>query len=151
VPCDLSVPGLTAALRAAGLDPSLPSVWCAEGLCYYISAEANAALLSDAAALCPPGRGRLVATHIPRCNLDANKNADPAASALARLFTVCVDDVLASGSLPAAGWGRVEVSGDLAEAVRARYGAEVYYPYPVTYSGGEKLPSIEVVLQAERL
>ena len=103
---DLDLPAL---LAAAGLDGARPTLWVAEGLCYYLSAAANARLLRGAAACCTAARSSggggggkgggsasaaavFVATHIPRCNLDANR-ACPASSPLARLFTVCVDDV----------------------------------------------------------
>jgi hypothetical protein len=112
--------------------------------------DANARLLADAAAASPPG-SRLLATHIPRENLDANRACQPGVSALGGLFTVCIDDVQADGMLGRAGWGDVVVSGDIGEEVVSRFGVESYYPYSLEYSGGRKLGGIEVILQAVRL
>lgn len=150
VVCDLSEPGLQRRLEAAGFDASRPTLWVVEGVTYYITLDANARLLSESAAASPAG-SRLVATHIPRENLDANRACD-AASPLARLFTVCVEDVLASGMLAAGGWGDVAVSCDIAGVARQRCGgAECYYPYSLAYSGGQRLGCIEVILEATRL
>jgi O-methyltransferase involved in polyketide biosynthesis len=88
-------------LEAAGFDPRVPTVWVAEGLCYYLSLAANAALLTSAGAASALG-STWVATHIPRCNLDANRAA-PASSALAGLFRVCGEDVGGGGEYAAAG------------------------------------------------
>jgi hypothetical protein len=150
VVADLEQPGLAAALGAAGHDAGRPTVWVAEGLCYYLSLGANAALLADAGRRSAP-RSAWVATHIPACNLEANRAA-PASNGLARLFTVAGPDVAAAGAYAAGGWGGVEASGDIAELVAARCGgAHCYYPYPLTYSGGAPLPEIEHVVTAARL
>ncbi|GBF95554.1 hypothetical protein Rsub_08535 [Raphidocelis subcapitata] len=149
VVADLEEAGLAGSLAAAGFDASAPTVWVAEGVCYYLSLAANAALLRDAAA-CSPRGSRLIATHVPRCNLEANQTTK-IDSPIARLFTVCVEDVLSAGLPEAAGWRGVARSEDFGDMVAARCGgARAYYPYGLEYSGGRKLPAIECVVTAER-
>ncbi|MEU9794004.1 SAM-dependent methyltransferase [Streptomyces sparsogenes] len=55
VPADLLAPGLEGALREAGYDPGLPSVWLFEGLLYYFSEAEVHGLLERVAALTAPG------------------------------------------------------------------------------------------------
>jgi len=136
-------------LQAAGFDPKLPTVWVAEGLCYYLSLKANEQLLRATAAASPRG-SRLIATHIPAVNLAANKTC-PAASPLARLFTVSVDDVVPK-LFKKSGWGEASVSGDIGEVIAARCGgARCYYPYSLAYSRGKQLSGIENIVEAVRL
>lgn len=119
------------------------------GVLYYLTLEANAQLLGSCAAASPAG-SRLLATMIPAENLAANRAA-PASHALSGLFTVCVDDVVGSGALAAAGWADAAVSADLADVVRERYdGALLYYPYGADYANGARLASIEQVVEARR-
>jgi methyltransferase (TIGR00027 family) len=52
VPCDLSEPGqLRARLVAAGFEPERPTLFTAEGLAYYLSADAAAGLVREVGAL----------------------------------------------------------------------------------------------------
>jgi hypothetical protein len=44
-------------------------------VCYYLSLAANAALLRTAAE-CSPSGSRFIATHVPRCNLEANQTTE---------------------------------------------------------------------------
>jgi methyltransferase (TIGR00027 family) len=55
VAADLGGDGWVAALAAAGLDPSRPVVWCAEGLLMYITEDRVRSLLAAAAGSCAPG------------------------------------------------------------------------------------------------
>lgn len=55
--------GWSAALRAAGFDPTRPTAWLAEGLLHYLAPADNQRMLDDVSALSAPG-SRLVADHI---------------------------------------------------------------------------------------
>jgi O-methyltransferase involved in polyketide biosynthesis len=69
-------------LAAAGFGRTLPTVWVAEGLLYYLTPEQGAQLYADIAAAGRAGACVVLATHIPKCNLEANKTA-PANHSLA--------------------------------------------------------------------
>jgi O-methyltransferase involved in polyketide biosynthesis len=69
-------------LAAAGFSKTLPTVWVAEGLLYYLTPEQGAQLYADIAAAGKAGACVVLATHIPKCNLEANKTA-PANHSLA--------------------------------------------------------------------
>ncbi len=124
-------------------------MWVAEGLCYYLSLAANEDLLRCAAASTPRG-SRLIATHIPAVNLEANRTC-PETSPLARLFTVSIDDVQRAKLLQKTQWVDVAVTGDIAEVISERCsGAKCYYPYSLAYSDGKPLSGIECIVQATR-
>jgi methyltransferase (TIGR00027 family) len=72
----------TADLAAAGFSKTLPTVWVLEGLLYYLNPAQNAQLFADVAAASRPGAAVVIATHIPACNLEANKSC-PAGHTLA--------------------------------------------------------------------
>uniref|UniRef100_A0A383VJH4 S-adenosyl-L-methionine-dependent methyltransferase n=1 Tax=Tetradesmus obliquus TaxID=3088 RepID=A0A383VJH4_TETOB len=52
---DLQVPGWTAELLAAGLDPQAPTAWLAEGLLYYLDPSCVGGMLQEAASISAPG------------------------------------------------------------------------------------------------
>ena len=71
VAADLTSPGWTAALeRDAGFDRSVPTLWVAEGLLYYLDPPAVPAMLREAARASAPGSA-LVATVITDATLEA--------------------------------------------------------------------------------
>ncbi|GAB4822266.1 hypothetical protein N2152v2_009312 [Parachlorella kessleri] len=55
VACDLCSLGWTQSLQAAGFDPSLPTVWVAEGLLMYLTQQEVEALLDEVAGASAPG------------------------------------------------------------------------------------------------
>jgi methyltransferase (TIGR00027 family) len=69
-------------LAAAGFSQDLPTVWVLEGLLYYLTPEQGAQLFADVAAASRPGACVVLATHIPTCNLEANRSC-PAGHTLA--------------------------------------------------------------------
>jgi O-methyltransferase involved in polyketide biosynthesis len=69
-------------LTAAGFSRTLPTVWVAEGLLYYLTPQQGVQLFADIAVAGRPGACVVLATHIPKCNLEANKTA-PANHSLA--------------------------------------------------------------------
>lgn len=62
---DLAHSGWTKQLIAAGFDPSLPSVWVAEGLVMYLSDEAVTTLLRELHSVSAPGSRLLVMVRAP--------------------------------------------------------------------------------------
>lgn len=64
-----------AALRQAGLDPTQPTAWSAEGLLPFLPPEAQDALLDNIAALSAPG-SRLATENLPDAGSSVPKMAD---------------------------------------------------------------------------
>jgi hypothetical protein len=56
--------------------------------------------------------------------------------------------VVASGLLQRLGWEDIRVSPDIGEVVSAHCGAECYYPYGLSYSGGQALKRVEHIVEA---
>ncbi|WIA12651.1 hypothetical protein OEZ85_006301 [Tetradesmus obliquus] len=82
-------------LAAAGFNQTLPTVWVLEGLLYYLTPEQGAVLFADIAAAGSPGKCVVLASHIPACNLEANRSC-PAGHSLAGLFKSWVGDLVGS-------------------------------------------------------
>jgi len=62
-----------AALRAAGLDPSVPTAWCAEGLLIYLPGEAQDKLFDQITELSAPG-STVATEYVPGIrDLDPNR------------------------------------------------------------------------------
>ena len=80
-----------AALTAAGLDPSVPTAWLAEGLLPYLPAEAETLLFERIQSLSAPG-SRVAVEHFGDV---ANRFADhPHLSSMGRAFGVDITDLV---------------------------------------------------------
>ncbi len=89
VACDLSSPSWPAALRAAGHEPSVPTVWLLEGLLYYLPPAAVDTLLRAAAGASAPGSA-LVSSCVNTPALVRARTSSK--SAAMRSFQSAVDD-----------------------------------------------------------
>jgi methyltransferase (TIGR00027 family) len=115
----------SAALLAAGFDPSVPTAWLAEGLLIYLPDQVKASLVATVEELSAPG-SRAAIEHITSPRGDAPANAAFREAARRTDFDIDVDTVWSAGRdydpvewLRASGWS-VRVSP--IKALAERYG-----------------------------
>jgi O-methyltransferase involved in polyketide biosynthesis len=135
VAADLSKVSLSSCLGASGFNPSIPTVWLAEALLYYLTLDQACVLLADMRALSAP-YSKLVATCIDRELHIADHERMDKRHYFHAMWHFSIDDLLCDGhrSLQKSGWTVDMQPRTTAELAQERYARPTYVP---VYGGAE--------------
>lgn len=128
---DLQTKAVSKALAEDGLDPTIPTIWVTEAVLYYLPLDMALIVLRDMHSVSAPG-SHLLCTCIDTELFEAFRKPD--SHYFSNLWHFCLDELLQTSAITAAGWTVVEEAQSTKSLALSRYQMETYVP---DYGGAE--------------